>query len=103
MNDTQRAVELLYRAISFANIYDDVDLRSYSGRYMYGKECIGLDGNFKDIIRVMIKAAVLDPETFEDCGLDDFTSDSMGLGSIVYWTHLDETDGLELDDEDEDY
>jgi hypothetical protein len=103
MNDTKRAYELLQNALSFANIYDDVDLRSYSGRYMYGKDCIGLDGNFKDIMRVLFKAAVLDPEAFEDCGLDNFSQDSMGLGSIVYWTHLDELEGLEFDDDDDDY
>lgn len=103
MNDTKRAFDLLTEALGYANIYDRVDLRSYSGRFMYGKDCIGLDGNFSDIMKVLFKAAIIDPTTFEACSLDSFSQDSMGLGAIVYWTHLDDVEGLEFDEDDEDY
>lgn len=101
-SDGQHAFELLQEAINQSNIYDKVYLRSYSGRYMYGRECLGLDGNSNDLLKVVIRAAILNNDLFEDLNLDDISQDSMGLGSIWYWTHID-VDGVEFEDEDEDY
>jgi hypothetical protein len=98
--DGQKAFDLLQEAIDRANIYDEVSLRSYSGRYMYGKECIGIDGDTNDLLKVVIRAAIIDNELFEDLNLDDISRDSMGMGSIWYWTHID-VDGVEFEDEDE--
>ena len=97
MNNTKRAHDLLSQAIDATNLYNEVGLRSYSGRYMYNRKCIGLDGDATNILKVLFKAVMLDSDTFEDCELDNFLTDSMGLGMIYYWAHLDETEGLEFD------
>ena len=83
-----------------------LEVRSYSGRGMYGRSCVGVncDGNaFQTLARILIALA----EQGND-GLDaaeHFTrdgavaSDSMGLGSIIYFPRLPWVDVDSEDDE----
>lgn len=96
-------LNLMARAIEEANTDDRVFLSAtYSGRGMYGKMCPSIDGSTRDLVRVVIKAALIDPEFFEDAELDEFSQDSMGLGTVWYWRHID-TEGVEWDEDDDDY
>src|SRR6185369_5502013 len=72
----------------------DGTLRSYSGRCMYGKTCLGLDveRDFNPIWLGVRLAEVAQDESDPNSALDDLLeqthgmrSDSMGLGSIFYW------------------
>lgn len=75
----------------------DIPLESvridYSGRFMYGAECIGFDlDNASDTMRLGAALfAVLDNEDAVGM-MNDTRQDSMGLGIIVYfpdWTCAD--------------
>lgn len=95
-------LNLMARAIEEADIDENVYLSAtYSGRGMYGKMCPSIDGSPRDLVKVLIKAALINPEFFEDAELDSFSQDSMGLGVVWYWRHID-TEGVEWD-EDDDY
>jgi hypothetical protein len=102
MSDGQQAADLIRRAIDYVGAYEDVDVISYSGRYMYGKECLAIDGDGHQLMRVVLRAAMLEPEIFEDLNLDDISKDSMGLGQVWYWRHID-VDDVEFDEEEEEY
>jgi hypothetical protein len=97
VTNTKEVALLLDRAIDYAVIDDPVNLRPYSGRYMYGRYCLSLDGNKTDVMRVLFKAAVMDGDAFEMYGLDRYREDSMGLGIVVYWPNLDELEGFDFD------
>lgn len=64
--------------------------RSYSGRGMYGKECLGVVCS--DPITAILETlqAVEDEATLRDLISDLFdpSEDSMGRDSIVYWTRI---------------
>jgi hypothetical protein len=70
------------------------EVRSYSGRGMYGKECLGVECD--DPVKFMLELAIGLAETCEDAGevadflemLRDPQTDSMGLGSIIYWPRI---------------
>jgi len=64
----------------------------YSGRGMYGRECLGVVGGLSDLIKFVI--AVYDdwrsypenwPKGFIPGQLDSPVTDSMGRESIYYW------------------
>lgn len=87
------------------------DTRSYSGRSMYGKECLGIDldsglGSFiGDVIRGLSEVdsdTLLDHESAHDVAeaFDDMQTDDMGRGMIVYFPGTPFTDN-ECDDEDD--
>jgi hypothetical protein len=74
----------------FAKADTEFKVRSYSGRGMYGANCIGID--MDDIGGVMRLAAAL-----IDAGMDVedvhvlgtlMKTDSMGRGIVVYWPRL---------------
>ena len=66
-------------------------LRSYSGRGMYGKECLGIDcENANSVI-----------EDAGAAGIKGARTDSMGLGAIVYWPKLEVPDDFRDDDDEE--
>lgn len=72
--------------------------RSYSGRGMYGKECLGLVGTISELVNFVIAVTqeVIETEQESD---DEYTSplaefwevishvslDSMGFDKIFYW------------------
>lgn len=71
----------------------DFSVRSYSGRAMYGRSCIGVVGNFPlECLAVIVPALLDEKEEIPgfDWELEDFlrsiSTDSMGLQSVVYFT-----------------
>ncbi|PHM72250.1 hypothetical protein [Xenorhabdus sp. KJ12.1] len=59
-------------------------IRSYSGRGMYGRYCLGLKiPAGKDIVPIIIKMGT----TFNLLG--DQMTDNMGLGTIIYWPEVE--------------
>ncbi len=79
--------------------------RSYSGRGMYGKKCVGIvTDDPSDCVLAIVR------ELMDDCGdidelrdlvgyLDNSSQDSMGRSAIVYWPRIE---WQELDDGDND-
>lgn len=67
------------------------ETRAYSGRGMYGKECLAV--TVSDVSAMWTMAMMLQEDLIEDEDLD-FTGpfppryDSMGLGVILYWPSI---------------
>ena len=89
-----------------------LDVRSYSGRGMYGRKCVGIDIDTRNgawLVATQLALAIV--EMSDDPGLDiaeladlDVHTDSMGLGTIVYfptvaWDPVYDEDEEEEDDE----
>ena len=55
---------------------------AYSGRYMFGRKCVGIVGPSSDEI---MKAVVLDSVTVAFTG---WLQDTMGFEVIVYWPSI---------------
>lgn len=78
---------------------EDANIRiyeGYSGRGMYGKECIGVTGSLGDIVSALLEGALKMASTmsrFEKRDLlDDVQNmqrDSMGHDMIVYWPGIE--------------
>jgi len=81
-------IKALTRAVEEANkdcetVREMFSIRSYSGRGMYGRYCLGLDiPPGKDATLVAIKMG----EAFKLLGQG--SQDSMGHGSILYWPRI---------------
>ena len=89
------------------------EARSYSGRAMYGRDCVGVEldrGDSGFSLAAKLCAAAPDCLSEEDAldfvdGLSrlDVREDSMGLGGIVYFPRVDWPEDLSPDgEEDED-
>lgn len=104
--DGKRFVELLREA--------EYSPRSYSGRAMYGRSCVGveIDGNVSaSAIGARMALAILaeHDDVFEaeseierlSTALEGESSDSLGLGTIVYWPRIEWPDGEDEDDDDD--
>jgi hypothetical protein len=68
------------------------EMRSYSGRCMYGKDCLALSGDFNYIISNLMATALYEGEHFTPSDKDEIISalsavrsDSMGRGTVVYF------------------
>lgn len=77
----------------FVGNYDCISLRDdYSGRCMYGKTCIGLDIDDMSTEQVCMELAIFlvkeDEEELAERLSQGIRTDSMGLGSIVYWPYI---------------
>lgn len=86
-----------------ADIADDLDLAlrtDYSGRAMYGRTCIGFEGDTDMSVALLQLGAALAaadlPEIADTC-----RSDAMGLGWIVYFPSFQAPDGFVTDNEEE--
>lgn len=85
---------------------NDFEVRSYSGRVMYGANCVGVDTDDRGA-QMKIAVALIDAGIDADDVVDlaaDVRTDSMGLGQIVYFPNLrltDEEHQRLLDSEDE--
>ncbi len=90
----------------------DVEVRSYSGRAMYGKECVGFvvsrgmsAAQFAFNLAIELSADDEDgPEAIEEFHGRTWCQDSLGLDTIVYvpgvpWSGEDESDEDEEDDD----
>jgi hypothetical protein len=79
--------------VDACNSGDDFSVRSYSGRAMYGRSCIGVVGDSPlQCLAVIMPALFAEKDEIPafDWELEDFlrsvSMDSMGLKSIVYFT-----------------
>ena len=81
---------------SLVSDIDDAELRSYSGRNMYGKECLGIDmESMTDAFRFALSVQDSDLAYI----LSQPVFDNMGRGIIVYFPDVEAPEGI--DDEDE--
>ena len=71
----------------------------YSGRYMYGRSCLGVVGRAGDLIRFVLEIVpAIDPNKIAAAGDSDVVyseewfevlSDSMGMDTIFYWPEVE--------------
>ena len=83
---------------SLVSDIDDAELRSYSGRNMYGKECLGIDmESMTDAFRFALSV--------QDSDLAFILSrpvfDNMGRGIIVYFPNVEAPEGIDNDEDDD--
>lgn len=84
---------------------EHMNVRSYSGRMMFGARCVGVDisgmGGLLDVAVALVKAGV-DLDAIVDLG-DSMQWDSMGREYVAYWPHLKLTaeERAALNDEDD--
>lgn len=83
--------------MDFQKLLEDAGLtpRSYSGRGMYGKQCLGVDSNGSgmEVIATLISLLAENEVTQSDLReladiLEDSKTDSMGRGIIMYWPNI---------------
>lgn len=83
-------------------------IRSYSGRGMYGKECLAIDGDDINLMQlgfimgqqVAEERQYLHTKVFVDeSDMSGMRSDSMGLGMVYYWPHIAYVGNMDEDDE----
>ncbi len=98
--DAKRILEL-FREVEVQN--DDHQVRSYSGRGMFGRSCVGVDTNdvFGFIADVLEIAQPGDVYSLSQV-LRNSRQDSMGRSSIIYWPDLPYTEEGDEDEEGED-
>ena len=89
------------------------DVRSYSGRGMYGKECLGITINRRNgvgdfVAEVLESINDLDDPEFTQRVLGDFAEilrgmcvDSMGLGQIIYFPDISYSEEDPSDDDED--
>jgi hypothetical protein len=77
---------------------DGAELRSYSGRGMYGKQCLGID---MDSMADAFRFALMVEDEDLTVALSNPCFDSMGLGIIVYFPNVEAPEGID-DEEDDD-
>jgi len=110
-----RGKEKFMKFADITEAFEDAgyDVRSYSGRYMFGKKCLGVDCSHTDnvVIDTICEytrtcESVYDIREFCEL-LKDSKEDNMGLGKIIYfpridWANIDENecDENECDEED---
>lgn len=78
-----------------SDLAGDVDFRkSYSGRGMYGAECVGIVGSHQQCMSI-IAEVIKELHSVGDDGFDDnvdelmcFETDSMGRDMIYYWPQI---------------
>lgn len=66
---------------------NDFEVRSYSGRGMYGKTCLGVDipHGMGHLMATLILTVDEDDRDDVACAVETLCTDSMGLGQIVYF------------------
>lgn len=91
-------------AAEFKSILEnnDCNVRSYSGRGMYGKECIGFtvdqDTNLLGLVAEIVASVSDLDESVQDGLVTAFNrvrTDNMGLGTIVYFPSIPWSGGAE--------
>ena len=102
---TKHALQLLIES-SEADLAQN--MRSYSGRSMYGRDCLALDGDLHLIMTNLVAAALYEGESFSPTSKDEILNalsalrtDQMGRGMIVYFPTVEfVTEDVEETDED---
>ena len=88
----------------------ELDVRSYSGRGMYGRECLAIEGSSAmDIIASMLEKISEEDEDAAEAASDlsealrRSSQDSMGRDMVLYFPHIKfEEEGEEDEEEDGD-
>jgi hypothetical protein len=80
------------------NDIDGAELRSYSGRSMYGKQCLGIDmESMTDAFRFALMV-----EDADLCwAFSNPVFDNMGRGIIVYFPNVEAPEGIDNDEDDD--
>ena len=65
-------------------------VRSYSGRAMYGKTCIGITGEDINLLTLGFALAEYYRDHDDDVPYNfyNYRTDSMGLGQVIYWPQM---------------
>jgi hypothetical protein len=77
-----------------------LELREYSGRGMYGKQCVGIDcDNVNETLAYLVESC----ESTSDAAhiIRTMKQDSMGLGAIIYWPRIVWSDDAEYGEQGE--
>lgn len=71
----------------------DFEIRSYSGRFMYGEECLAITGDVVNMLQLgwLIKFHDHKDEVYFE-HLERTRTDSMGLGIVLYFPGIRYTD-----------
>jgi len=82
----------------------EFNVRKYSGRFMFGKQCLAIDGDDINPILLGYCIGLVAADEGVDLSGDlmGMRSDSMGLGMIYYWPYIEfegDEDALDVDDE----
>jgi hypothetical protein len=94
---TQQQVNTLEEAGSRAG----VEIRAYSGRSMYGEQCLGIVLESRQTFGFALALQKLDPTLAELLGDTPSRWDSMGRDNeIIYWQSIKVT-GTDLDEDEE--
>lgn len=91
---SKQQAEIIEDAISYVD--GDAEMYPYSGRGMYGQQCLGID--FDDMGDAFRFALLLGGEVAEILARPSF--DSMGLGIVAYWPNVEAPEVADEDDED---
>jgi len=77
------------------------ECQSYSGRSMYGKECLGvtIDRRQNLFSLGILVGKELEPGDYDE--IDSVGTDSMGMGTIIYWPGIEYVESVSVS-EDED-
>ncbi len=74
----------------------EMEVRSYSGRGMYGDTCVGVVlGDYANAWTLALAIADVNNGDADLFGLPEPRTDSMGLGTILYWPGLKWPAGVE--------
>lgn len=83
------------------------DVRDYSGRAMYGRQCVGVTtddvfGLLADIVQEAGARREDGDSSMEELAdiIRDTKTDGMGLRTTVYWPYMVWPEGIETSDED---
>lgn len=79
--------------------FDNAEVRSYSGRNMYGRSCLGID--MESMTDAFCFALSVQDEDLALL-LDSPAFDNMGRGIIVYFPNVEAPEGFDDEDEGED-
>lgn len=99
---TMNLTDTQFDAIESAAFDAEAELRSYSGRAMFGQQCLALQiDSIRNLTAFFISLAVDDQDLAAKLSRD-LRTDSLGLGEIAYWPSIGVPDSMVEDDEDED-
>lgn len=114
MTTTQKFTREDLREMAYEAEVDVKFTDSYSGRFMYGQRCFGIEGSHAEIMAFLLKLAFTAGEAsgagyensterdlFELLDQSSSNTDSMGRDQIMYWPSVQVE--IEGDDEDDDY
>jgi hypothetical protein len=89
--------EQLWELEDAVGYFDNAEIISYSGRGMYGRQCLGI--TFDSMKDAFDFALCVGEENDLSLALSRPTFDDMGLGIVVYWPRVEAPEGLDESDE----